>query len=155
MASSRVFICALLSIATTAHLVLSAATTTTGYLKVLTHTCTDFAGVSWDDLKYTCAWEHTKLGQKYYNLFIVRTNGGIEKECFCQDGLASYSTWGPLATFSMDIEVTCFTKDGTKALAMRTKFGPTIICPSSPLIWVDTTEGSRSSGSGASQSPGF
>lgn len=69
-----------------------AATTLTGYFKVLTHTCTDFAGVSWGGLKYTCAWQHKRDGQTYYNLFLVRYNGGIEKECFCQDGLSSYSS---------------------------------------------------------------
>lgn len=92
----RVFIIAVLSLlAVAVQFVLSttpAATTQTEYFKVLTHACSDFAGVSWDNLKYTCAWKHTREGQTYYNLFIVRYNGGIEKECLCQDGLSLYSS---------------------------------------------------------------
>lgn len=126
-------------------------TTQTGYFKALTHACTDFAKTNWDDIKYACAWKHTTDGQSYSNVFIQRFDRSFDKSCFCVDGLATYDPWGSRWTWSENIEVTCYSRDAKLAADLRKLFDP-VNCPS-PLIWVDTTEGSLPSGSGASQAP--
>ncbi|GAB9466774.1 hypothetical protein Gpo141_00004139 [Globisporangium polare] len=147
-----------LSLAVTTEQALSATTSTpavttqTGYFKAQTHACTDFAKTNWDDVKYACAWTHTIDGQSYSNVFIQRYDGSFDKSCFCVDGLSTYDPWGSRWTLSEDTGMTCYSRDAKLAADLRALFDA-VNCPTSPLIWVDTTEGSRPSGSGASQAP--
>ncbi|GAB9477039.1 hypothetical protein Gpo141_00014098 [Globisporangium polare] len=106
-----------------------------GYWDVQDHTCTSFASVNWDDVKYTCAWEHNWYGQIHSNIFIKRYNGNLESDCFCSKGLATYDPWGSRWTWSQDASVTCYTRDGKKASEVQSEFD-SINCPAVPVKWV-------------------
>lgn len=97
--------------------------------------CNKFAKINWDDVKYTCAWEHTVNGGTYSNIFIKRYNGNLDFECSCDDGLSTYNPWGSRWTWSKNGAVTCYTRDGKQASEIASQFD-SVNCASPSLVWV-------------------
>lgn len=99
-----------------------------------TTACSKFTTIDWQTVKYTCAWEHTTEdwgGDIYFhNIFVKFSNETIVSECFCTDGLATYSPWGSSWTWSYDNELSCYNRDGVKAATARSQFNSAVKCGS-------------------------